>query len=243
MPWARKRFKNGKIWVEVDATDQMLVHQGKVNGRYKADDPRTYTFSADKIRDLDGQIPASVDANAPPEAAQPPADVSGGGSAALVDMGPLIVSPYNNDSPVGDLEPAALDHIEVYTDGACRGNPGAAGLGVVLRFGPHFREMRQFLGTTTNNVAELMAIKVGLEQIKKPQMPVRIYTDSRYALGVLTGDYKARANRALVREIQAVLEGFPDVRFEWVKGHAGTPLNERVDALANLAISERLDPA
>ena len=240
MPWARKRFKNGKIWVEVDATDHMLVQHGKVSGRYKQDDPRSYTFSADRIRDLDGSIPKIADMGAQMRAAAPPPpDVTGGGSAALVNVGQLIISPYNNESPIEDLEPASLDYIEVYTDGACKGNPGEASLGAVLRWGPHHRELRQFLGVTTNNVAELMAIKVGLEQVTKPELPVRVFTDSRYALGVLTGEYKARKNQALIREIQAQMERFSDLRFEWVKGHAGSPLNERVDELANLAISER----
>ncbi len=243
MPWARKRFKNGKIWVEVDPTERMIVAHGKVSGRYKQDDPRTYTFSADRIRELDGSMPEIVDRGAHPgPPGPPPPDVTSGGSAALLNVGELIVSPYNNASPIDELEPASLDHIEVYTDGACKGNPGEAALGVVLRWGPHHRELRQFLGVTTNNVAELMAIKVGLEQVKKPELPVRLHTDSRYALGVLTGEYKARKNQALIREIQGQMERFTDLRFEWVKGHAGLPLNERVDELANLAISERHPP-
>jgi ribonuclease HI len=137
------------------------------------------------------------------------------------------------------LEPAGLDYIEIYTDGACKGNPGHAALGVVMRYGSYHREIRQFLGTTTNNVAELMAIKVGLEQVKDPaKLPVRVFSDSRYAINVLTGANKARRNGQLIREIQAVMATFPDLGFHWVEGHAGNPLNERVDELANLAIKE-----
>lgn len=241
MPWARKRFKNGKIWVEVNPSEQMLVRNGKVSGRYRQDDDRSYSFSADRIRNLDGSLPEIADAGPALPPAPPPPDVHGLGAAALTDAGPLIVSPYNTESPVADLPPAGTDHIELYTDGACKGNPGHASLGVVLRFGPHFREIRQFLGSTTNNVAELMAIKVGLEHVRNPRLPVVVYTDSRYALGVLTGEYRPRKNQALIREIHAVMERFEDLRFEWVKGHADNPLNERVDALANLAISERFE--
>ena len=82
-----------------------------------------------------------------------------------------------------------------------------------------------------------MAIKVGLEAVKHPRrMPVKVFTDSQYALGVLTGQYKARSNRELINDIRALMTHFPDLQIIKVKGHAGDPLNERVDELARLAI-------
>lgn len=218
----------------------MIVRNGMANAKYGRDSDRTYTITAGKIRNLDGSLPEITSGEAPlaPCTLAVP-DVHQEGIAALVDARPPIVSPINNPSPIDGLAPAATDHVEIYTDGASKGNPGHAALGVVLRFGDYRREVRQYLGSTTNNVAELMAIKVALDQVKDPQrLPVRVYSDSRYAIQVLTGAHKARRNRTLIREIQQRMQPFRDLTFHWVQGHAGDPLNERVDALANLAIQE-----
>jgi len=241
MPWARKRYRNGKIHVEVTDEGEILVDgRGLARYRYRLDDERTYTTSADNIRDLDGAVPPR---NASPS---PGASANSGGAPGasarptgpIAQPGPLRVSTLNNPSPVDELMPAGTDFIEVYTDGACTGNPGPSGLGVVLRFGPYHREIYQYLGIGTNNTAELTAIKVALEAIKNPQKKVRVHTDSQYCIGVLTGAYKAKKNQELIREIQKLMRAFPDLELVKVAGHSGIPQNERVDELARTAVAE-----
>jgi ribonuclease HI len=79
-----------------------------------------------------------------------------------------------------------MSEIHVFTDGACSGNPGPAGVGVVLYYNEHKKEISKFIGNATNNIAELTAIKIGLEAIKSTyrNLPVIIYTDSAYSLKI-----------------------------------------------------------
>ncbi len=235
MPWERMRFRNGKIYIQTDDEGAVLVHNGLVTGKYREDDTRTYSYKADAIRRLDGSEPARTGI------ASQDGDPGPAGASAAAPSTPsgARVSALNNASPVTGLPPASADFIEVYTDGATSGNPGPSGLGVVLRWGPYHREIHQYIGEATNNIAELMAIKVGLEAIKAPgRMPVRVYTDSQYAIGVLTGQYRARSNIALISDIKSLMTRFSTLDIVKVKGHAGDPLNERVDELARQAITE-----
>ncbi|MEM9189059.1 MAG: ribonuclease H [Myxococcota bacterium] len=134
---------------------------------------------------------------------------------------------------------AAPGEVVAYTDGACSGNPGPAGLGVVLLDGEERRELSEYLGTATNNVAELTAILRAAEAIRDPSARVRILTDSQYAIGVLTKGWKAKANKALVADTKAALGRFDNVEVLYVPGHAGVALNERADELAVEAVKSR----
>ncbi len=125
-----------------------------------------------------------------------------------------------------------------YTDGACTGNPGPAGSGtIVIAPGGKIRESYAYLGDGTNNVAELTAIHKALEATPKDE-PLVVHTDSKYAIGVLSKGWKAKANGALIERIRKDLHG-RTVRFVYVPGHAGVPLNERADELAREAIRTR----
>jgi len=126
--------------------------------------------------------------------------------------------------------------IQVYTDGACTGNPGPAGCGVILVFKERVKELSEFIGAATNNIAELTAVELALRTIRDKSLPVRIYCDSTYVIGVLTGTLKVRANTALVARIRGVMDTFADLAFEKVRGHAGDARNERADALARQAV-------
>lgn len=126
--------------------------------------------------------------------------------------------------------------IVVYTDGACSGNPGPAGLGVVLMAGARRKELSEYLGEATSNIAELMAVKRALESIKDPTRPVRLHTDSAYSIGVLSQGWKAKANQALIAEVRALMATFPHLKLIKVAGHAGIEENERCDQLARDAI-------
>jgi ribonuclease HI len=127
--------------------------------------------------------------------------------------------------------------LVIHTDGASSGNPGPSGIGAVFRWGSHEKEISEPIGNTTNNVAELTAIYRALGEVKKTDVPVRLYTDSQYALGVLSLGWKAKKNEALIRSIRQIMKGFSDLRLIRVKGHADDPENCRADELAREAIS------
>jgi ribonuclease HI len=132
-----------------------------------------------------------------------------------------------------------MDPIIAYTDGACSGNPGPAGIGVVLVCGDKRREISTYLGEGTNNIAELTAILAALEAIKDRKRNIRVITDSSYALGGLTKNWKVKANVELILRMRALLAEFSQLQFEWVKGHAGHVENERCDELAREAVKRR----
>jgi ribonuclease HI len=137
--------------------------------------------------------------------------------------------------------------IEIYTDGACRGNPGPGGWAALLRSGEHEREISGAEPLTTNNRMELTAAIRALEALKRP-VEARVYTDSEYvrrgvtewlaawkARGWRTADRKAVKNQDLWQRLDEV-QARHRIEWHWVPGHAGVPGNERVDRLANLAI-------
>ena len=141
--------------------------------------------------------------------------------------------------------------VEIYTDGACRGNPGPGGWGVVLSSGAHDKELRGAEMQTTNNRMELTAAIRALAALKRGST-VALYTDSQYVRrGILewlaqwkardwrTADRKPVKNIDLWQELERQIERH-SIEWHWVKGHAGVPGNERADQLANEAIDEML---
>ncbi len=137
--------------------------------------------------------------------------------------------------------------VEIYTDGACRGNPGPGGWGALLIFGEREKTLSGAEPLTTNNRMELMAVIGALEALKRP-VHARVYTDSQYvrkgitewvanwkAKGWRTADRKPVKNQDLWQRLDALAAGHR-VEWHWVPGHAGVPGNERVDQLANEAI-------
>jgi len=132
------------------------------------------------------------------------------------------------------------DNIIVYTDGACSKNPGPAGIGVILMWKDHIKEISEYIGEATNNIAELKAILKALTSIKNTNLPVILYTDSTYAMGVLSG-WKIHANKSLIKEIKKEMERFSSLSIRKVEGHSGLPENERADKLAKDAIKEHLN--
>jgi ribonuclease HI len=143
------------------------------------------------------------------------------------------------------------ERIEIYTDGACRGNPGLGGWAATLSLGEHFRELSGAEAATTNNRMELTAVIEALSALKR-ESRVRVFTDSEYvrrgitewlkawkARDWRTADKKPVKNRDLWERLDAVAARH-DIEWRWVKGHSGVPGNERVDALANAAIDALL---
>lgn len=130
--------------------------------------------------------------------------------------------------------------IYLYTDGASSGNPGPGGYGVILRCGSYEKEFSGGFSLTTNNRMELLAVIVGLEAIRWENADVEVYSDSSYVvnavtLGWLDGwirtGFKKKKNADLWTRYAAVASRH-NVRFHWIKGHAGHPENERCDRLA-----------
>jgi ribonuclease HI len=172
--------------------------------------------------------------------AAPGAKVYRAGARNLVAVGgePIEIE-AGERAPDRTSTKAPEDAIHVWTDGACTGNPGPAGLGVVIVDNGKHTEISEYLGEGTNNIAELTAILRGLEGMADKKRPTIVYSDSQYSIGLLTLGWKAKKNIELVEELRAICREFSDLRFVKVAGHAGIPLNERVDQLARDAVVRR----
>jgi ribonuclease HI len=158
------------------------------------------------------------------------------------NVNPLDSKPAKTKRPSAEIathESIDPTGIQIFTDGASAGNPGPSGIGVLLRFGDHEKEISKYIGLATNNIAELKAIQAGLQALKNTGLPVQIFTDSSYAYGVLALGWKARANLELVESIKKKMRKFKDVRIIKIKGHAGHKYNERADFLATSAIKHQ----
>ena len=139
--------------------------------------------------------------------------------------------------------------IYIFTDGSSRGNPGPGGYGTILRYKQHEKELTEGFRLTTNNRMELLAVIVGLEAIKTDNIPVTIYSDSKYVVDAVEKKWvygwqkKGFAGKANADLWTRFLRIFPkhQVKFIWIKGHAGHPENERCDVLAvQSALSKNL---
>ena len=140
--------------------------------------------------------------------------------------------------------------VEIFTDGACSGNPGPGGWAAILRSGTHEKEISGGERATTNNRMEMMAVIQALGTLKKPSTVI-VHTDSRYVMdgvtvwmkrwksnGWKTAGKKPVKNEDLWRALDEAVNGH-DVHWRWVRGHAGHPENERADALARAAMPSR----
>ena len=233
MPWVSRLLRGERVWARI-ASDGSIVSNGdgRVDILYKkggkvyraatknlSDDPRAEVLTDEEINE--GERVADK-----PKPA-------GGASATAGQAGHTHHSKLGNGRPLTSQDP-----FVVYADGACTGNPGPAGLGVVLLDGKARRELSEYLGQGTNNVAELMAIVRALEEAPRDRTVV-VHSDSSYALGLLGKGWKAKANQDLVERMRRLAREFHDLRLVKVEGHSGIPENERADALARAAVGSR----
>lgn len=244
--WKRAAFKGQKVWARVDGAGALLVDGGRVQVRYSDKEGATLyaagaarvALQAGPVQQLPEGAPAD-DAPREPRAARPASRGSGFGKAGTRSKAQAAAAADHARQRIGDL---AEGTVLCFTDGACKGNPGPAGSGVVLRL-PDGRECEasKALGRATNNVAELTAIELALELLQAagvpPATPTAIFTDSSYAEGVLAKGWKAKANTELITRLKAALKARPGARLHWVAGHVGVDGNERADALANRGVA------
>lgn len=222
--WKRVRFKENKVWMAVDPNEKPVTRNGKILIKYQLDQDYEYWVHEDNV------FPLTCDAAG--------AEGSGrGSSSGMKPKSKKRIAPGLNGS---GAETENQKAVYMYTDGASSGNPGPAGIGVVLKFGKNEKEISRYIGITTNNIAELEAIRAGLVDLKTSKIPVRIYTDSTYAQGVLSLGWKVSKNIDLVVSLRTLIEKFHDLKIIKIKGHAGHPENERADALARAAIRNAL---
>lgn len=214
MPWMPHRLRDADVWAKVDDKGVLVTDKdGRVEVVYKAaDGAKTYRAGARNLTPLPG---------------------------------PLLELAAGEPAPEKDKKGAAAtpavpaNAIHVWTDGACSGNPGPCGIGVVVIDGKEQKEISEYLGEGTNNIAELTAILRGLEAVADKARPVIVYSDSAYSIGLLSQNWKAKANQELVAKLRAKTKEFSDLRFVKVLGHSGVALNERVDYLATSAVARR----
>ena len=210
-----------KVYVEVDAKcAPVLDNRGLVHFRYqKKADAAGYTTRPDVLEPIAGAEPieleGSADVNPAPRAQKKPA-----APAVMSTAAPDVIPPGT---------------IVVYTDGGASPNPGPAGSGVLLLYGGHSLEIWEYLGRSTNNIAELTAILRALENIKNKNLPILLYSDSEYSIGVLTGRMRVKKNVDLIEQVQAEMAKCPHLQIMKVKAHVGIRHNEHVDRLVALA--------
>jgi ribonuclease HI len=228
MPWVKMRFKDQQVWVRVDASGRPVVDgTGRAEMKYRETDEKSYRPAlANLLPDGDAGPPRDL-----------PGAAAGRRGARAAAKAPALP----------DRMPGA---IEVWTDGACSGNPGPMGIGVVVLNGNERKELGEYLGIGTNNIAELTAIERGLDLAVEAAKQtagddaagaarmrrVRVYSDSGYAIGLLEKGWKAKANQELVARLRKRVAAVPNLEFVKVPGHAGVPENERCDELARDAI-------
>ena len=132
--------------------------------------------------------------------------------------------------------------IYLYCDGACKGNPGPGGCGIVLIYNGYRKNFGVYLGdNVTNNIAELEALRYGLSAIKDKSRPVVICSDSSYVIGLLSKGWKAKSNVELVEALREYIKEVPKLSFLQVPGHARIPENEDADKIASFEAKNRLE--
>lgn len=220
--WLVCRLRDAEVWARIDESDAFLAEGGRVEVVYqpKADAKRYRASIGNLVRGA--EIREFGEADAAP---------------VTTSKGAAVASDVAEAAAARD----AGDVIAVWTDGACSGNPGPSGAGVLLIDNGTRRELSEYLGDGTNNIAELTAILRGLSMVDpgQRQRHVVVYTDSSYSIGVLSKPWKPKKNIELIAQIRELIKTFRHVRFHKVAGHSGIPENERTDVLATTAISRR----
>jgi ribonuclease HI len=225
--------RNIKVYVPVDENLSPIEENGLVRFVYslKEGSP-AYTGKRSNFTYIEGAVPESADKPVP----EPAKTSKTKSSSREAKPHKERLEPPECPGPDPTIPPGT---IVAYTDGGASPNPGPAGLGAILLFGQHTLELWEFFERATNNYCELTAILRVLQRIRNPEMPVIIYSDSAYAIGVLTGTMNAKQNLDLVNQIQEEMRRFPRLQLKKVRAHIGHVYNEHVDHLCGLARDTR----
>lgn len=229
MAWIKRSLRGTPVYARAKASGALeLGPDGRVDVKYNLQEGAKVYRAAGKNL----EPPADGDNTVIAVAASAP------DPAATADVGAFLAARASTE--LGSDAP-----IIIYTDGACAGNPGPMGIGAVILRGKERKEISEFLGTGTNNIAELTAIERALDALEPDDRArsILIHADSAYSIGVLSGAYKAKKNVELIARIRGKAAGFPRLRFVKVAGHAGVSENERCDRLATQAVATRRSSA
>jgi ribonuclease HI len=236
MPWTEAMLRGQRVLARAKEDGALAVEGGRVEIRYNPKDGRAYRAAARNLEPVAGAKLLADDACAPAAPAGPRGTAATATGTAAQAGG---VGGSAGAAAGGAPRPAPANAWSAYTDGACSGNPGPAGCGIVLVApGGKMHEGFEYLGEATNNVAELTAILRAVEWLPAKVAAIVVHTDSQYAIGVLQKGWRAKANQELVAKTRAVVQA-RGARLVYVPGHAGVPLNERADELAREAIVRR----
>ncbi len=236
MKWTRKRHKNCKVYVWVDKDEQVICENGLGKIKYRSDETeKFYNVKPQDIKELNevekensGQQDREKEEKKNKKEKKKKKEKKAISSE-------LKIQSTDKESSSSSTPKNKHKEIIIYTDGACTGNPGPAGAGIVLIFDQHRKEISYPLGQATNNIAELTAIKMALESLKVSHLPIKLHTDSQYSLGILKGGYKARKNQELIASIKQLMTKFPHLELIKVQAHCGILENEKADQLATAA--------
>jgi ribonuclease HI len=231
--WKRMVFKKNKVWLAIDGDQNPVVKNGKVLIKYQLDQDYEYWVVSKNVKPID-----SLQEEGKSTGKKPSSGPVGNIDKAKTKTLPKQQASNTKSERSSPVDAGCEDAICIYTDGASSGNPGPSGIGVLLRFNKHEKEISRYIGIATNNMAELEAIRSGLLAVKNTNLPVRLFTDSSYAYGVLVQGWKARKNQEIIESIKKILLKFKDLKFIKLKGHVGIEGNERADVLATSAIKK-----
>lgn len=223
------RLRNAEVFARCDESGKLVANGGRVEVRYKPTDGRAYFASASNLKPSASSSKIEPDSFCGPGEAVKKPSKSSKKSASSTSSGASASAPI---APEGD-------EVLVYADGACSGNPGPAGVGAIALWADQKRELSEYIGDATNNIAELTGILRAVELAHELGKPLRLYTDSKYSIGVLTQGWKVRANKELVAKVRQALDAHPDAKLFHVRGHQGIQLNEHADELAVRAVQSR----
>jgi ribonuclease HI len=239
MSWKPARFKGKKVWAAVNAIGEMDASNGLVPIRYSANEGATVYRASARNLTLDGG-----DATELPGGTQAAGEVRSKSSRFGSSHTRSDTQKKAAQQDVRQfLDGLSTETIRCFTDGSCQGNPGPSGTGVYIQIGEEEIRHHRYLGEGTNNIAELSAVYDALVILEErgvaSDAAIIICTDSRYVEGILSKNWKAKANRQLITELRAKMRGFSNARIRWVAGHADIPENEEADRLANQALTEQ----
>jgi ribonuclease HI len=226
MPWIEALLKGQKVFARANEKGELVAESGRVEVRYKPKDGKAYRAAKGNLEIVGTNL-------------LPDEHCSDGGK---------IPSKYEQKkdkkaAAAKRVQPHPEGHIVAYTDGACSGNPGPAGSGLLVMTldGKKLESFRYLGDRSTNNVAELTAIEMALDAVEDRDADYEIRTDSLYAIGMLAKNHKAKANQELIAKIKAKLALRSKTKLQYVPGHAEVEGNERADVLAREAITSRGD--